>query len=67
MTIGEKAEEYRSDIFRTPFGNDIELAFIEGAKWMLGKVMDLLEDCEVFDRLGGRPVKAEDFKKALEK
>ena len=35
---------------------------------MLDKVMmDLLEDCEVFDRLGGRPVKADDFRKALEK
>lgn len=66
MTIEEKAEEYRSDIFGTPFGKDVAMAFSEGAEWMLGKVMDLLEGCEVVDRLGGRPVKIEDFKKALE-
>jgi hypothetical protein len=37
MTIEEKAKEYRSDTFGTPFGNDIEMAFSEGAQWMLEK------------------------------
>ena len=50
----------------TPFGDDATMTFVEGANWMLDKVMDLLKDCKVFDRLGRRPVKAEDFRKALE-
>lgn len=37
MTINEKAEEYRSDVFGTPFGRDIKMAFSEGAEWMLEK------------------------------
>ena len=37
MTIKEKAEEYRNDTFGTPFGDDIAMAFSEGAKWMLEK------------------------------
>ena len=40
MTIEEKAKEYRSDTFGTPFGNDIEMAFSEGAKWMLEKACE---------------------------
>lgn len=37
MSIEEKAEEYRSDTFGTQFGNDIAMAFSEGAEWMLEK------------------------------
>ena len=37
MSIEEKAEEYRSDTFGTPFGSDIAMAFSEGAEWMLEK------------------------------
>lgn len=44
MTIEEKAEEYRSDIFGTPFGKDIEMAFIEGAKWMKDSVEEWIEN-----------------------
>ena len=39
MSIEEKAEEYRSDTFGTPFRNDIEIAFSEGAQWMLEKAL----------------------------
>lgn len=44
MTIKEKAEEYRSDTFGTPFGNDIAMAFSEGAEWMLEKASYWLHD-----------------------
>ena len=40
MSIEEKAEEYRSDTFGTPFRNDIEMAFGEGAEWMLEKALE---------------------------
>ena len=40
MSIEEKAEEYRSDIFGTPFRNDIEMAFSEGAQWMFEKALE---------------------------
>ena len=40
MTINEKAEEYRSDVFGTPFGRDIKMAFSEGAEWMLEKACE---------------------------
>ena len=40
MSIEEKAEEYRSDTFGTPFKNDIEMAFSEGAQWMLEKSLE---------------------------
>ena len=40
MSIEEKAEEYRSDTFGTPFRNDIEMAFSEGAQWMLEKAIE---------------------------
>lgn len=40
MTIVEKAEEYRSDTFGTPFGGDIAMAFSEGAVWMLNEVQE---------------------------
>lgn len=74
MTIGEKASAYAG--YYIPHSRDMVTRvkmnckyndFKAGAEWMLDKVMDLLKDCEVFDRLGGRPVKAEDFRKALEK
>lgn len=77
MTIKEKAEEYRSDTFRTPFGGDIAMAFSEGAEWVLEKAIDWLQD-HVNDYLfdDGTPerpwlkCKSEmfaDFKKAMEK
>ena len=40
MNIEEKAKEYRSNTFGTPFGNDIAMAFSEGAKWMLEKACE---------------------------
>lgn len=40
MTIEEKAKEYRSDTFGTPFGNDIEMAFSEGAQWMQSELTE---------------------------
>ena len=40
MSIEEKAEEYRSDTFVTPFRNDIEIAFSEGAQWMFEKALE---------------------------
>ena len=40
MSIEEKAEEYRSDTFRTPFRNDIKMAFSEGAQWMQSELIE---------------------------
>lgn len=40
MSIEEKAKEYRSNTFGTPFGNDIAMAFSEGAKCMLEKACE---------------------------
>ena len=40
MSIEEKAEEYRSDTFGTPFRNDIKMAFNEGAQWMQSKLIE---------------------------
>ena len=40
MSIEEKAEEYRSDTFGTPFGNDIKMAFSEGAQWMQSELIE---------------------------
>lgn len=52
MTIEEKAEEYRSDTFGTPFGYDIAMAFIEGAEWMLEKaVQRFAKEVSEFDTL----------------
>lgn len=42
-----------------------ETGFVQGAEWMLEKAMALIEDSEVFDKVG-RPVKSETFRKALE-
>lgn len=73
MTIEERAKAYsgfdlnaKSNFLDNTMRYLAYSGYVDGAKWMLGKVMDLLEDCEVFDRLGGRPIKAEDFRKALE-
>ena len=40
MTIEEKAEEYRSNTFGTPFRNDIKMAFIESAQWMQSELIE---------------------------
>ena len=42
MTIEQKAEEYRSTTFGTPFGNDITMAFSAGAEWMLEKACEYM-------------------------
>ena len=40
MSIEEKAEEYRSDTFGTPFRNDIKMSFSEGAQWMQSELIE---------------------------
>lgn len=40
MSIEEKAEEYRSNTFLTPFRNDIKMAFSEGAQWMQSELIE---------------------------
>lgn len=42
MSIEEKAKEYRSDTFGTPFRDDIAMAFSEGAEWMLEKACEYI-------------------------
>ena len=64
MSIEEKAEKYRSDTFGTPFRNDIKIAFIEGAQWMLEKVLDYIGDNVVFNKFG-ETINSEDFIKAI--
>ena len=56
MTIEQKAKEYRSNTFGTPFRDDIAMAFIEGAEWMLEKAIYWLQE-HVNDYLfdGGTP------------
>ena len=44
MNIEEKAKEYRSNAFGTPFSNDIAMAFSEGAKWMLEKACEYIKN-----------------------
>ena len=44
MNIEEKAKEYRSNTFGTPFSNDIAMAFSEGAKWMLEKACEYMKN-----------------------
>ena len=44
MSIEEKAEEYRSNTFGTPFRNDIKMAFSEGAQWMFEKAVKWLKE-----------------------
>ena len=61
------------DKYKSPYedyeweeGYDVwESGFSKGMQCMLDKVMNLLEDCKVFDKFG-RPVKSETFRKALE-
>ena len=76
MTIEQKAKEYRSDTFGTPFRYDIAMAFSEGAEWMLEKAIDWLQD-HVNDYLfdDGTPDRPwlkcksemfDDFRKAME-
>ena len=42
MSIEEKAKEYRSNTFGTPFRDDIAMAFSEGAEWMLEKACEYI-------------------------
>ena len=44
MNIEEKAKEYRSNTFGTPFCDDIEMSFSEGAEWMLEKAIYWLQE-----------------------
>lgn len=70
MTIEEKAKDYAG--YNIPSSQDIVTTakmsgkydgFKTGAEWMLEKVMNLIS--EVSDR-SGRPVDAEEFRKAME-
>lgn len=71
MTIEEKAKEYAD--YNMAFSQDIianELTsgysdFKAGAIWMLEKAINWLNDKVMFDEVG-RPVKIEQFKKAME-
>ena len=79
MTIEEKAKEYVRKEIIPKLGNTIilspiinaaimmqsESSFTTGAEWMLVKAMDWLNDKVMFDEVG-RPVKIEQFKKAME-
>lgn len=47
------------------FVNQQRFAFSKGANWMLEKAMALIEDSVIFDKFG-RPVKSENFRKAME-
>lgn len=40
MSIEEKAEEYRSDTFGTPFRNDIKMAFSEGVQQVQSELIE---------------------------
>ena len=44
MSVEEKAKEYRSNTFGTPFSNYIAIAFSEGAKWMLEKACEYIKN-----------------------
>lgn len=71
MSIEEKAKEYIKSPemifnYRRINKSDIEDAFVDGAKYMLDKVMTLIEDNIVFDKFG-RPIDVENFRKAMEK
>ena len=68
-SISERAMEYAEKSFPSDdisnYGkHDVAFhSYIAGAKWMLEKVMNLIS--EVSDR-SGRPVDAEEFRKAME-
>ena len=72
MTIEEKAKEYRRNTFGTPFGNDIAMAFSEGAEWMLEKACEYMrsqypahyQDYQEWIELADEYVKQ--FKKAMD-
>ena len=69
MSIEEKAKEYRSNTFGTPFSNDIAMAFSEGAKWMLEKACEYIRSqypvhYQEWYELAEKRVKQ--FKKAME-
>ena len=72
MTIEEKAKEYRRNTFGTPFGNDIAMAFSEGAEWMLEKACEYMrsqypahyQDYQEWIELADEYVKQ--FKKTME-
>lgn len=69
MSIEEKAKEYRSNTFGTPFSNDIEMAFSEGAQWMLEKACEYMRNqypvhYQEWAELADECVKQ--FKKAME-
>ena len=64
MSIEEKAEEYRSNTFGTPFKNDIKMTFSEGAQWMLKKVLDYIDNNVVFNKFG-ETINSEGFIKAM--
>ena len=66
VTIEEKAKEYESNIGSQDYvPTEIEDAFKAGANWMLEKATDWIGDNVVVDKFG-RPVDAEEFRKALE-
>ena len=72
MSIEEKAKEYRSNTFGTPFSNDIAMAFSEGAEWMLEKACEYMrsqypahyQDYQEWIELADEYVKQ--FKKTME-
>ena len=72
MTIEEKVKEYRRNTFGTPFGNDIAMAFSEGAEWMLEKACEYMrsqypahyQDYQEWIELADEYVKQ--FKKTME-
>lgn len=70
MSIEEKAKEYIKSPemifnYRRIHKSDLEDAFVDGANYMLDKVMNLIEDSVVFDKFG-RPIDVENFRKAME-
>lgn len=65
MIIEEKAKEYESNIGSQDYvPTEIEEAFESGANWMLEKAIDLIGDNIIFDKFG-KPVDAENFRKAM--
>lgn len=68
MSIEEKAKEYIKSPemifnYRRINKSDIEDAFVDGANYMLDKIMNLIS--EVSDK-SGNPVDVENFRKAME-
>lgn len=56
---------YYSPIIANGIMKQSEVAFKAGAEWMLEKAINWLNDKVMFDEVG-RPVKIEQFKKAME-